>query len=132
MSREISPLGSGVVSVTFVKAGDAYNVIPDSVELGGTIRRARNSGDVVKNISLRPAATATQLLKISTFCIICRALSLDQLLTLQGRVKDMSASVASGFGCNVTVSWRLDEQPLYPPTVNDAASVQFTKEVASG
>ena len=85
-----------------------------------------------KDISLKPVATTAQLLKISTFYIICRALSLDQLVTLQGRVKGMSASVASGFGCNVTVSWRLDEQPLYPPTVNDAASVQFTKEVAVG
>jgi len=41
VSRETSPLGSGVVSVTFLKAGDAYNVIPDSVALGGTIRQVQ-------------------------------------------------------------------------------------------
>ena len=64
--------------------------------------------------------------------VMHRALDHDHLKRLQSRVEGMSASVASGFGCNVTVSWRLDEQPLYPPTVNDAASVQFTKEVASG
>ena len=44
MSRETSPLGSGVVSVTFLKAGDAYNVIPDSVALGGTIRQEEDMG----------------------------------------------------------------------------------------
>ena len=38
MSRETSPLGSGVLSITMLRAGDAYNVIPDEVMFGGTIR----------------------------------------------------------------------------------------------
>ena len=59
-----------------------------------------------------------------------RALDHDHLMTLQRRVADMATSIASGYGCKATVSWRLEEQPLYPPTVNDAASVQFTKDVA--
>ena len=41
MSRETSPLDSGVVSITLLKGGDgAYNVIPNDVQLGGTIRCA--------------------------------------------------------------------------------------------
>jgi len=33
-----------VVSVTFVKGGDAYNVIPESVTFGGTLRSMTNEG----------------------------------------------------------------------------------------
>lgn len=38
VSRTISPLESGVVSVTAMNAGDAFNVIPASAVLKGTIR----------------------------------------------------------------------------------------------
>lgn len=38
VSRNISPLDSGVVSVTVVQAGEAFNVIPDKAVLKGTIR----------------------------------------------------------------------------------------------
>ncbi|NQZ32007.1 MAG: amidohydrolase [Oceanospirillaceae bacterium] len=38
VSRYIDPLQSAVVSITQVHAGDAYNVIPDSVKLSGTCR----------------------------------------------------------------------------------------------
>ncbi len=38
MSRETSPLGSAVLSVTMLRAGDAYNVIPDTAMFAGTIR----------------------------------------------------------------------------------------------
>lgn len=39
MSRETSPMGTGVVSVTRLVAGEgAYNVIPDRSSFGGTLR----------------------------------------------------------------------------------------------
>lgn len=38
VSRNISPLESGVISVTQVSAGDAFNVIPASALIRGTIR----------------------------------------------------------------------------------------------
>lgn len=38
VSRNMSPLESGVVSITKFEAGDAYNVIPHSAILWGTIR----------------------------------------------------------------------------------------------
>lgn len=37
-SRSVSPLDSAVVSVTQMKAGTAFNVIPQDVELRGTVR----------------------------------------------------------------------------------------------
>lgn len=38
VSRGVSPLQSAVVSVTTLRAGEAFNVIPDRAELRGTIR----------------------------------------------------------------------------------------------
>jgi amidohydrolase len=38
VSRNVAPLDSAVVSVTQFHGGDAFNVIPQIVELGGTIR----------------------------------------------------------------------------------------------
>ncbi|KAI7846414.1 hypothetical protein COHA_000124 [Chlorella ohadii] len=38
VSRETSPFDSAVISVTRFSAGDAYNVLPDTVRLGGTMR----------------------------------------------------------------------------------------------
>ncbi|MGF1581239.1 MAG: IAA-amino acid hydrolase [Gemmataceae bacterium] len=38
VSREIDPLDSGVISITAIHGGEAYNVIPEAVELRGTIR----------------------------------------------------------------------------------------------
>lgn len=44
VARETDPLQSAVVSVTFMKGGDAYNVIPESVSFGGTFRSLTTEG----------------------------------------------------------------------------------------
>ena len=38
VSRDTDPLDSSVISITQMEAGDAFNVIPDQVRLGGTVR----------------------------------------------------------------------------------------------
>ncbi len=38
VSRDIDPLDTAVLSVTYVRAGDAYNVTPEDVRMRGTIR----------------------------------------------------------------------------------------------
>jgi amidohydrolase len=38
VSRNVSPFDTGVVSVTYVRAGEATNIIPQEAELRGTIR----------------------------------------------------------------------------------------------
>ena len=38
VSRETDPLDSAVISITTLRAGEAYNVIPESVTMTGTIR----------------------------------------------------------------------------------------------
>ena len=42
VSRNADPLKAAVVSVTKIHAGSAYNVIPDTAEMGGTIRAFDN------------------------------------------------------------------------------------------
>ncbi|XP_073000401.1 IAA-amino acid hydrolase ILR1-like 3 isoform X2 [Typha latifolia] len=44
VSRESDPLESRVVSVTFINAGEAYNVIPETATFGGTIRSMTTEG----------------------------------------------------------------------------------------
>jgi len=43
VSRNVNPLDAAVVSVTKIHGGDAYNIIPDSVELAGAIRCFENA-----------------------------------------------------------------------------------------
>ncbi|MGC4192715.1 MAG: amidohydrolase [Thermomicrobiales bacterium] len=38
VSRNVDPMESAVLSVTFFKAGEAFNVIPDVATIGGTVR----------------------------------------------------------------------------------------------
>ncbi len=42
VSRNVSPRDCGVVSITQIKGGETYNVIPGTVELKGTIRSFRS------------------------------------------------------------------------------------------
>ncbi|KAL6595013.1 hypothetical protein ACP70R_048116 [Stipagrostis hirtigluma subsp. patula] len=44
VAREIDPLQGAVVSITFVNGGNAYNVIPEYVTFGGTLRSMTNEG----------------------------------------------------------------------------------------
>ncbi|MDA9555961.1 M20 family metallopeptidase [Vibrio sp.] len=38
VSRNLSPVDAGVISVTQINAGDSFNIIPDKVEMKGTVR----------------------------------------------------------------------------------------------
>ena len=42
VARNVSALDSAVLSATAIKSGDAYNVIPQSAEIRGTVRTFRN------------------------------------------------------------------------------------------
>lgn len=42
-SRNIAPIDSAVVSLTNIHAGDAFNVIPQSLSMGGTVRTLREA-----------------------------------------------------------------------------------------
>ncbi len=59
ISRELDPLGSGVISITMVHGGAAYNVIPEEVRLHGTIRSLTLTG--LKALQARVTEVATNL-----------------------------------------------------------------------
>ncbi|XP_062212942.1 IAA-amino acid hydrolase ILR1-like 3 [Phragmites australis] len=44
VARETDPLQGAVVSVAYIKGGEAFNVIPESVTLGGTFRSMTTEG----------------------------------------------------------------------------------------
>jgi hippurate hydrolase len=59
-SRNVDPLDSSVVSVGWMKGGDTFNVIPDDVEIGGTVRTLlpevqdlveRRMGEIAKGVA---------------------------------------------------------------------------------
>ncbi len=50
---------------------------------------------------------------------------------MKRRIEEMAPAVTAGYGCTATVDWRLDEQPYYPPTVNDDGMAAFASQVRS-
>lgn len=58
VSRETSPLASSVVSVTRIQGGTAFNVIPDSVTFGGTIRSLTHEGIIALRARVEATITA--------------------------------------------------------------------------
>jgi amidohydrolase len=40
-SRDIDPIDAAVISIGFMRGGSAYNVIPDELHIGGTVRSFR-------------------------------------------------------------------------------------------
>jgi hippurate hydrolase len=59
VSRNISAWDNAVLSVTRVLAGDAYNVIPESATLGGTVRAMRRETMTKVEAAIRRIATST-------------------------------------------------------------------------
>ncbi|MGD8321625.1 MAG: amidohydrolase [Gemmatimonadota bacterium] len=82
VSRELDPLKSGVVSITAMHGGEAFNVIPPEVEMRGTVR----------------------------------ALTMEDLEWLQGRVRDITTAIAQANRCTAEVTFPGHD---YPPTDND-------------
>jgi amidohydrolase len=70
VSRRIAPLSSGVVSLGSIHGGTKGNIIPDQVELKGTIR------------SFDPKVRATLFREVDRACGVARALGGDYELTL--------------------------------------------------
>src|SRR5262249_18166027 len=56
VSRNVSPVGTAVVSVTEVKGGDTWNVIPEDVRLRGTTRSFREDVQEMLEGGLRRVA----------------------------------------------------------------------------
>ncbi|MGV1872742.1 M20 aminoacylase family protein [Agrobacterium rosae] len=62
VSRNVSPISSAVISVTKILAGSAYNVIPDVVECGGTIRALDEGTRLLIREKMRQASKGCEAL----------------------------------------------------------------------
>jgi hippurate hydrolase len=67
VARNVDPIDSAVVTVGFMKGGSAYNVIPDEVQIGGTVRTfrpqtqemvERRMDEIVRGTAMACGATA--------------------------------------------------------------------------
>jgi len=79
VSRNISPLQSAVVTVGFIHAGEAFNVIPSDAEMKGTLRSFESAvrermlsrfGQIVENVSRAMACEATFEIKPITPALV--------------------------------------------------------------
>lgn len=61
ISRELSPLEPGVISITMANAGSAFNVIPSNMELQGTIRSLTLDGISRLQVRVKEIAEAVAL-----------------------------------------------------------------------
>ncbi|HEY8418381.1 MAG TPA: amidohydrolase, partial [Limnochordales bacterium] len=57
VSRELDPVAGGVVSITAMRAGEAYNVIPPEARLWGTLRSFTEEGMAFIQARVREMAT---------------------------------------------------------------------------
>jgi amidohydrolase len=79
VSRNVSPLEAAVVTVGWVKAGEAFNVIPQVAELGGTIRwfdpkirelLIRRMEEIVQSVATAMNCKASLMVKVMTTSLI--------------------------------------------------------------
>ena len=59
VSRNVAPVDTAVLSVTRIHAGDAYNVIPQTAELGGTVRAFSREVMQLVETNMRRVAEST-------------------------------------------------------------------------
>ena len=120
VGRRVNPLESGVVSVTMIHGGEAFNVIPPVVRLGGTVRSfkaevretiAAAIGRIAENAAAALGATATVTLEkrfpatINTATETERAAAAAAAVVGAGKVRrDLAPSMGSeDFACMLQV-----------------------------
>ena len=104
-SRNVPPLKSSVVSVTSVHSGTAFNVIPQTAELGGTIR------------TFDPAVRALVLERFQT---IVRGISAAMGCQVEIEIKQITAPVINNE--QVSASVLKSVQNVFPQTEIDTAT----------
>lgn len=101
VSRECDPVNPTVISVTRVSGGNSYNVIPDEVEIWGTIR------------SLEPKDEK----------------GFDGIGYMRMSIQRIASSIAEAMRCTATLE-QGDGEIDYPPTSNDEYCWEVAKRVA--
>ncbi|PKA51685.1 IAA-amino acid hydrolase ILR1-like 3 [Apostasia shenzhenica] len=125
VSRESDPLESKVVSIGIVKAGEAYNVIPESVTFGGTFRSMTTEGLYILLARIKEA---------SILFYNCLFGLYSCLLDLcKGILSDVPYSIietqAAVHRCTAAIDFMEKTLMPYPATVNDEEMYRHAKEV---
>lgn len=110
VARNTAPTEAAVASTTFVRGGSAYNIIPDGVEMGGTLRSLSREGyrlleEQARKVLHRSAATMGCQLNLVTSSLDTSCLSQE-------------APAGAPGSCT------------FPPTVNDVSAWAMAKKVA--
>lgn len=92
VSREVAPHERAVITLAELHAGTAENIIPDTVEIKGTMR------------NYNPALRSY----------------------LEGRIRELSAGIATAMRASVDIDWR----PGYPPLVNHESGADLVRRTA--
>ncbi len=107
VSRSVSPLDSAVITIGVIKGGYRYNVIPDLVELEGTVRTLRESTQsLMPELITRTAAGIAESLGGS--CEVKYVKGYPPLINDSELVKLASKSVCRLFGEDALI---IPEQP---------------------
>jgi amidohydrolase len=78
-SRNVDPFESAVISVTMMRAGTAHNIIPETVELTGTVRTFRRE---VRDLVVRRMTEITEL--------TCRAMGCEGTFSMTHHTEPVS------------------------------------------
>lgn len=109
VSRNIRPSEPAVLSITQLHAGDAYNVIPNSARLGGTVRTF--SMKVMEHIEARMREVADGVAATFGASVSC-----DFRTVFHPVVNDASAAAAAGDACAALVGEQNVRRDLPPGT----------------
>lgn len=115
------------MSVAKFQGGGAFNVIPDSVTIGGTFRAFSKESFAqlkqrIKEVTITAAITLFSLffvvfgLGVFRKCFSLYYFRMLSLFLLQLQVVTKQASVHR---CNATIDFLSDKKPFYPVTVNN-------------
>ncbi|KAF0912396.1 hypothetical protein E2562_014043 [Oryza meyeriana var. granulata] len=126
VARETDPLQGTVVSMTFIKGGEAFNVIPESVTLGGTLRSMTADGMsyLMKRIREESMAWHSMALVVPAAETVTAA---DAMRYLHWKVIEGQAAVNR---CVAAVDFMEEKLRPYPATVNDEGMYAHAKAVA--
>ncbi|KOM27429.1 hypothetical protein LR48_Vigan406s023900 [Vigna angularis] len=113
VSREADPLDSQVVTVGKFQGGSAFNIIPDSVTIGGTFRAFSKE-------SFQQLRHRIEQFSLHVILADAKANSLMQVVIAQAAVQR----------CNATVNFLQEQNPFFPVTINDGDLHEHFRSVA--
>ncbi|KAJ9695030.1 hypothetical protein PVL29_010500 [Vitis rotundifolia] len=122
VSRETDPLEARVVTVGLVDGGEAGNVIPESVKIGGTFRSLTSQGLLYLQERIKEVKHAI------TFVMYRFKISGEREINVIHLVQVIETQ-ASVHGCDATVDFMEERGMPHPVMINDETLYEHAKKV---